>query len=239
MCFSAQASFTSAGLLAVIGTLTLKETYSPKRKIQNLYSEEGTPSTLWYFAVIPLVFAFQQFLEGIVWVTLTTKNDYVPLHDMAAQGFLIIAGIFWPTWIPYVLYKNEKNERRKRILFVMTCLGLVVALFAALSMLILGNTAQIIAHHIAYPIPASSYGNHLFSFAQMAYAVVLAIYVLVTIGASFVSSMRYVWIFGALSFIGFVVAQIFYTHAFGSVWCFFAAIISMVSYIIVRKSPSA
>nr|QIQ10879.1 hypothetical protein OJOKFFHK_00022 [uncultured bacterium] len=55
MCFSAEASFIGAGALAVIGTATLKTSYNTK-------------NLLWM--CIPLLFAVQQFCEGVVWLEL-------------------------------------------------------------------------------------------------------------------------------------------------------------------------
>lgn len=226
MCFSAEASFTSAGVLAIIGTFTYREA-----------KKENHLDNLSYLAVIPLMFALQQFFEGIVWVTMPPNYDYSLLHKIAVHGFLIFAGIFWPIWIPYTLYSLEEIPERKKILCLTLSLGIVVALSSALSMIVFGNEAQEIAHNIAYPIPPNAYEHTLFPYFKIGYGVILGMYVIVTIGSSFISTIRYVWIFGVLASIGFIVAQVLYAKAFGSVWCFFAAIISIICYFIVKKSP--
>lgn len=222
MCFSPEASFTSAGVLAVIGVATLKEAY---------------PKQMAYLAFIPLIFAFQQFLEGIVWVTLSPNHYHPLLHLVSMKGFLIIASMYWPVWIPYTLYRLEPIPTRKRILGFCLIIGIVAAIAAGLSLLLLGNEVHIIAHHLAYPIPLKSHDHPIYSISREGYAIVLTLYVIATIGASLITSIRYVWIFGVLTLIAFMVAQVLYSHSFGSVWCFFAALISVVSYAIVRKSP--
>lgn len=223
MCFSAEASFTSAAILGTIGALTMKEAY---------------PKKMGYFAVIPLVFALQQFLEGIVWWTMSLENNYSLLHDISTQGFLLIAGVFWPLWIPCVLYRIESSLFRKKVLSICIAFGTISALAAVISMLLLGNEAQVVTHHLAYPIPLKSRTGDVYSLSQIGYSFILMLYVFATIGASFVSSIQYMWVFGVLALMGFIVAQILYAFAFGSVWCFFAALISMICYIIVKKAPS-
>lgn len=225
MCFSAEASFTSAGVLAVIGVLTYRES-----------QKEDRTKKLYYLAVIPLMFALQQFFEGIVWITMPPENDYIFLNKIAKYGFLLFAGLFWPIWIPYTLYKIEENPQRKKLIFVTLCIGGMVAISGALSMIILGNEARVVAHNIAYPLPLSAQEYGLTPFFRMTYALILGLYVIVTIGSNFISTVRYIWIFGFLTLIGFITAQILYTHAFGSIWCYFAALISSVSYLIVKKA---
>lgn len=222
MCFSPEASFTSAAVLAVIGVATIKEAH-PKKMV--------------YFALIPLIFALQQFLEGIVWITLSPNHYHPILHAVSLKGFLIIAGIFWPLWIPYTLYHLEPTSCRKRILGYCFISGIITAVAAGLSLLLLGNEVHIVAHHLAYPIPLKSHDHPVYSISREGYAIILAFYVIATIGASLITSIRYVWIFGVLTLIAFIVAQVLYSYSFGSVWCFFAALISIVSYVIVKKSP--
>lgn len=221
MCFSAEASFTAAGVLAGIGAYTLKGT---------------TDKTIRQFAVIPLIFALQQLCEGFVWLTLTTHKDLTLLHTISLHGFLFFAGIFWPTWVPYLLLKVEEDPKREKILRIILGLGIFVSIAGALTMTVLGNEAAIIFHNVAYPIPISSQKSTFYSIAQVGYFFVLALYVLATIGASFISSIRYVWVFGFLTLIGFLVAQYAYRHAFGSVWCFFAALISIIPVLLMKRA---
>jgi hypothetical protein len=44
------------------------------------------------------------------------------------------------------------------------------------------------------------------------------------------------WILGVIGIIAFIVAHIFYYMAFGSVWCFFAAIASIATYYVVSQN---
>ncbi len=44
------------------------------------------------------------------------------------------------------------------------------------------------------------------------------------------------WILGGLALMGFVVADSLYYEAFISVWCFYAAVISIILYFILRDN---
>jgi hypothetical protein len=54
MCFSATASFSAGTVLLGLGALTLKLVRHPRELM---------------FAAIPLLFAIQQWTEGVIWLT--------------------------------------------------------------------------------------------------------------------------------------------------------------------------
>src|ERR1700722_141614 len=109
MCFSAQTSFTAAAALSVVGIATLSKVRSNKIRP---------------FAVIPFIFAIQQGLEGIVWVTLNAGDAISLLHKIGVYGFLFFADLFWPLWIPGSIYKLEENRLRKKLLLGTLIFGL-------------------------------------------------------------------------------------------------------------------
>lgn len=57
MCFSATASFSAGALLLGIGALTLKSALATRQR-------RALP-----FAAIPTLFAMQQLIEGVIWLT--------------------------------------------------------------------------------------------------------------------------------------------------------------------------
>ncbi|WP_413166439.1 DUF6629 family protein [Capilliphycus salinus ALCB114379] len=59
MCFSATASFTATVTLVILGTATLIETPSKKELL---------------LGVFPILFAIQQFCEGLVWLSLNSSS---------------------------------------------------------------------------------------------------------------------------------------------------------------------
>ena len=74
MCFSAEASFIVGGALLFIGTSTIKKAHHKK----------DLP-----IALIPIIFALQQIIEGLLWIILKDGN-------MPQAQFLLsnIYGIF-------------------------------------------------------------------------------------------------------------------------------------------------
>ena len=77
MCFSATASFGASIVLSAIGVVSIK-------KVQHHYQ--------CMFAAIPLLFAIQQFSEGILWLTL----PYPDLHyfqSVTTLFYLVFAQI--------------------------------------------------------------------------------------------------------------------------------------------------
>src|SRR5204863_7006723 len=59
---------------------------------------------------------------------------------------------------------------------------------------------------------------------------VSVLYVFATCGAMVLSTHRVVRIYGVLNIVGLTIAEIVKAYAFASVWCFYAAILSVVIY---------
>ena len=87
MCFSASASFGAGIVLSVIGIASLK-------KVQHA---SQIP-----FAALPLIFAIQQFSEGILWLVLPNL-EYLILRQVITYVFLFFAQIVWPVWVPFAI----------------------------------------------------------------------------------------------------------------------------------------
>ena len=210
MCFSMQASFATAAALSFVGCLALKDSQTRLRSI----------------AAIPLLFAIQQMFEGIVWWTINTGDTVSILHWAAVYGFLFFANLFWPSYIPITLHALEQNRQRKKALRVCIAAGIGVVLISIFSWLQYGVFAQVLDHHIVY---ANTITAHLGSL----YWISLGMYLLATAGAFCTSSINYMWLLGILVTGAFMVAHMWYQVAFGSVWCFFAAIGSCIIYYVV------
>ena len=97
MCFSATASFTAAAVLGATGGVALTKV---KRKQD------------YFFAAIPVLFAVQQFIEGLVWMTLGQGL----VTESFAYGFLFFAFLLWPVYIPLAVWAHERNPVRKCLL---------------------------------------------------------------------------------------------------------------------------
>lgn len=212
MCFSTEASFTASILLGGIGIATLKQTRS---RAQTL------------FALIPFLFAIQQFCEGVLWMALNQGLHPVWWSRFAEYTFLFFAFLTWPIIFPLAFWSMEESPSRR--LALLFCLGMG-ALFVA------GHLIAIQGHALSVTIINHSlqYGAYKTSSVALDYGI-KAIYLLATVVPCFVSTYPKAWFFGLCTAFAFVVAQFFYEATFSSVWCFFAAIVSSMIFALLRN----
>ncbi len=211
MCFSATASFTAAIVIGSIGVATLKTCNTSNER---------------YFGAIPLLFAFQQFIEGFVWLSLT-RPEYSQLQGLASVSFLFFAWVVWPILIPLSVYKLENGGIKKSLNRWLFFLGLGSGLYA-LYTLAAGQVIPYVAElHIDYKF-VFEHKNKQFLFIQQ------AVYLMVTILPLFLSTVKGTKILATANLISLMFAFLFFSQALPSVWCFFAAILSGIIYWILK-----
>jgi len=143
--------------------------------------------------------------------------------------FLIAALVIWPVMIPLSIWFMEEVKKRKKILAGLTVLGGIVLLFYAFCLISYNVTPQINSFHIQY----------IHEFPQTLVDIAYLFYIASTVAPLFVSSVRRMWLFGILILVSYLVTVIFFSHYLTSVWCFFAALISIVVYWILSKSQTS
>ena len=209
MCFSATASFVAGTSLSAIGVATI-------RKVER-------PSEL-PFALIPLLFGIQQLAEGVLWLAL--GRDAPALRAVMTYGYSAFSHVLWPIYIPFALYLLESTPWRKRALLVFQAAGLVVGLYLLFFLITSPLVAQSDAHHIVRHIVYVS--PHFFL------APVMLLYLAATCASGFVSSHPFARLFGMLSLGAFIASYLVYARALVSIWCFFAAVLSITIYLHLR-----
>jgi len=204
MCFSATASFVAGGMLTVIGVVTVKLAANRKE----------LP-----FAAVPLLFGVQQIIEGLLW--LSFDYDIAQLKVISTYMFTMFSHVLWPVYIPFSVWSIERNLWRRKVMqgFQVVGIGVGVYLFVLIATLPLSAVAD---EHIIYVSP------HFYEWA------VMILYIASTCLVSLFSSHSLIRLFGVLALLLFMVAYYFYTAAFFSVWCFFAAILSSIIYLFFR-----
>lgn len=210
MCFSAGASFAGGAVLSAIGVATIKTNNLPSHKL---------------FAGIPLFFAFQQFSEGVVWLTLSSGNNQL-LLSAATYVFLLMALVIWPTLIPLAVFKMEDDPVKRKYLRPIIGAGLLLSAYYSICMLAFPVTPVINEFHIQY----------VNGFPYILGFVAFGIYIVATIAPLFISSVGKMKVFGWFIFISCFVTGIVYREYLTSVWCFFAAICSIVIYVIIYEA---
>ena len=204
MCFSAGASFAGGIVISAVGVATVRKVGKPTQRL---------------FAGIPLFFGFQQFAEGVLWVTLRSGgHDW--LQNAATYVFLVTAMVIWPVMIPLSMWFMEEGKKRKNILAGLIVTGGLLSLFYAFCFISYDVTPRINGFHIQY----------VDNFPRTLVTVASFFYPAATVAPLFVSSVRRMWLFGILITISYIVTGIFFAQYLTSVWCFFAALISVVIY---------
>ena len=199
MCFSASASFVTAGITGAIGIVALTRVKEPRE----------VP-----LAVTPLLFAFQQSIEGLLWLSLPLTPDG-SLAVALTVIYLFFAEAFWPLYAPIAVWLIEPQKYRRH--FMVVCFGIGAGVGAYLFWWLYGH-----------PHFATISGGHIVYVTEYRHSdVVGAAYLAATGLPLLLSSRRSIVVLGAIILVGLIVAYIFYWEAFISVWCFFAAAASV------------
>lgn len=200
MCFSATVSFIAGVSLSILGVATLKKV---RRKTE-------IP-----FAMIPLLFGAQQIVEGMLWLSFRFETPL--LNVTMTYLFVLFSHVLWPIYVPFSIGLIEIVAWRKKVISIFQLTGISVGLY-------------LLYFIVRYPVTAEIHGHMVYVLSQVNEHPVLEFYLAATCIAPFFSSQKIINIFGILALLLFMVAYWFYTVAFFSVWCFFAAILSVVIY---------
>lgn len=212
MCFSAEVSFTAASVILIAGVTSVRKVYDKKQLM---------------FASIPFIFAIQQFTEGFLWIAF--KNDaYSDWKNLLTHLFIFFAQVVWPFWVPLAFCLIEKDIFRKKILGSLTIIGGGLSLVLLYCLIMFSVTSVVTDKHIYYQV------------THLGFSVLGAIlYFTVTVFPPFVSRLKFVWLLGILNLISFLISKIFFNEHVISVWCFMAALISVLVVMVMKEEEEA
>ncbi len=204
MCFSATASFAASAFITTVGILGYQKAEGNKVK-----------SLAW----IPICFGIQQFSEGWVWLSLTNET-LAPYLSIFSYVFVFFAWIVWPLLIPFLLFRIETNDTRKRYLKYFYWLGWVVSgtlLIVAVNNGVDGSIQDCAIQYdfIQHWKPWRWFG---------------ITYLITTVLSTFVSRIPRIGWFGGLNLLSYFITQLYWHDQLISVWCFLSAIASIVIY---------
>lgn len=131
MCFSAAASFVTAGVTGAIGLFAVA-------RVQ----QRGELA----LAAFPIFFSVQQFVEGMLWLHLPGGADVNAL----TLAFLFFAKVFWPVYVPISIYLIVEPGFRRNLVFVCIAAGLAIALHLLWQIVGQSNSAAVSGRHILY-----------------------------------------------------------------------------------------
>lgn len=211
MCFSATASFTSSAVIGVVGIATLARSRGPRE---------------WLFASIPLLFAFHQFAEGAVWLGLTGAGQMGSLrvwgfvYMLYAQGLLTLL-------IPLSVWLIEPGRYRRLMVLPFLALGAALTAYELFALLHFHTSIYVQGHSVVY----RNAGTHS--------TLIAVLYVIATCGALFFSGYRSIIALGAVNLAGVFLVLAIKQYAFTSVWCAYAAIVSVLIYVHFARRRAA
>jgi hypothetical protein len=172
------------------------------------------------FALLPTVFAAHQFIEAAVW-----PNGVVSpgLAHLATRVYVFIALPLLPALVPWAILMLEPRGARLRVA-PFAVLGTVVAAYLAVVVLTEPVEARKGPHALQYQI-----GVH----DGYVWAV---LYVIAVIGPALLSGYRSIVVFGLANLVGLIVVAVLYVNAFASLWCIYAAALSVLALVhMVRR----
>lgn len=222
MCFSATVSYSAAAVLVSTGVYAVRQA----RRLPPAY-------LMW--ALVPVFFGLQQAFEGRVWQELEAGQSGAAVPF--AQGFHFFSHFLWLWWIPLCSYLVEPRPTgtparvRRRVMAGCAMFGAFAGsmVYSTIFLHPEWMSVSVKLHSIVYdfsvPFPSPF---HL----PVTPAALYALTILVPL---FISSHILIRIFGVLVVFSMVFASDVYSYAYVSVWCFFAAMLSLyIVYMIHR-----
>ena len=202
MCMMAEVNFASAAIIGSIGIATLKETKHPREVLM---------------ASMPLMFGVHQFIEGFVWLGLDGDIGTLALNNSAFL-FMLYAQALLPFIMPLSVLLIERPGWRRNVIAGIVAVAFGLAAYMTYGVVAFDTNVYIEQHSIAYRNSAT--GS----------LITVGLYIVVTCGALILSSNKVVRWFGLLNLAGLIVVAIVKQYAFSSVWCLYAAIVSVMLY---------
>lgn len=218
MCYSTAVSFTSAVVLTIGGLVCLKRMggFNPANGVLPL---------------LPLLFGIQQGIEGLVWWSLGAHDP--ELLRASALGFLFFSHVLWPVAIPFSCYLAEPLHQHKGLFLLLTLLGAVFALSTYTPLLL--NPGWLVVSDIHHSLV---YRTTLLYDALLPRPVVTLAYTAIVLLPLLLSVRHNYRVLGLLMLLAAMLTAAMFKLAFISVWCFFAALLSLYIYYIVVVEPA-
>ena len=213
MCFAPEADAVVGGIVIGVGIDALRHVRRPEQIA---------------LASLPLLFGLHQLTEAFVWWGLR-GNLAESVEHVAVWVYLVFAFSVLPVLVPVGVGLIERVTARRWVMCGFGALGLAVATALTVAMVRGPIHAIIEDRHVAYTVDAVAHGGQL-----------TALYVVATCGALLASSYRDIARLGALNLVAVPVLMWLTLSGLVSLWCFWAAVISIGIAIHLRRvAPDA
>jgi hypothetical protein len=200
MCFSATASFVSAGVVGVAGAAALPFVRD-RRELP--------------LALLGLGFAAHQLTEGVVWSQLEATGART-IRSPAVAVWLVFAWVLLPVWVPLAMSLVEPDRTRRRIMTAAAVLGGIVAAVLGLVSFTRSVPASVVSGHLSYIVPFTHTGPIVWA------------YVAATCGPPLLSTHPLLRAWGVALTVAMAATATLQARGFASLWCWFAALLTLV-----------
>ncbi len=211
MCFSPGADAVVGGIVVVVGVDALRHVREPNQ----------IP-----LASLPLLFGLHQIDEAFVWLGLQGRVSE-SIGRVGVWIYVLFALAALPVLVPLAVLAVEQSAGRRRVIGALAALGIGVGVALGVALFRGSVDAAIDGHHIAYAVSALSQGREL-----------TALYVVAACGALIASSHRDLAVLGVVNLVAVPVLMWLTVSGFISLWCFWAAIVSVVIDVHLRRSSA-
>jgi hypothetical protein len=206
VCFSATADFVGSAVLGAIGVATLREVKDRRELL---------------LAAMPCLFAVHEFIEGFVWMGMDGTLSPAVAHGAGAAYMLFAQGLL-PFVLPLSVFLIEPTTQQRKRMLGFVIFGGLLALYLTWGL-------------IAYPIAISTQAHSILYVNVITNTTLVAIlYVTATCGSLFLSGFRRLVQLASANLAGLLVVMMVKRYAFTSVWCAYAAVVSVIVYFFFR-----
>jgi hypothetical protein len=212
MCFSPEADLVVGGLVVAMGVDALRRVHEPRQIL---------------FASLPLLFGLHQVDEAFVWLGLQGHVSE-SLERVGVWIYLLFALAALPAIVPLAVFAVERSATRRRLIGGLAALGIAVGVSLGVAVFRGSVNAAIDGRHISYDVSALHSGGQL-----------TALYVVAACGALVLCSYRDIALLGVLNLIAVPILMWMTVSGFISLWCFWAAIVSVVIDVHLRRAMRA
>ena len=150
---------------------------------------------------------------------MTFTQDAPGLQQTMTYVYSGFSHTLWPMYVPFAMGAMEAVRWRRRAIFAFEAAGAAAGLYLLYYIVTRPVVAEVVGRHIVYVSP------HFYT------GPVIVLYLAATCVSCFFSSHGFVRLFGVLALGSFLVAALVHQAALVSIWCFFAAVLSLVIYL--------
>jgi hypothetical protein len=212
VCFAPEADAAVGGLVVVVGVDALRHV-DTRRQVA--------------LASLPLLFGLHQVTEAFVWWGLDDQVAHT-VERAALWAYLLFALAVLPVLLPIAVGLVERSPVRRRVIGGFGVLGGTVAIALAVAVFRGPLSVAVDGRLLAYRVDAVGHG-----------ALLTGLYVAATCGALLACSDRHLAAIGAANLVAVPVLLWLSLGGFVSLWCFWAAIVSIaITAHLRRATPS-